>query len=84
MLRQSTSAALLVLSFAGDARQGVIFGAHGGGGVGFPQVRCRLADQYGMIGTVSGRVPTEPGWGSSPEKPFARPLSRVWVDEGSE
>lgn len=45
MFKQRTRAALLVFSLAGDARQGVIFGAHGGGGVGFPHVRCLLADQ---------------------------------------
>lgn len=45
MLRHNTRAAFDVLSLPGDDRQGVILGAHGGGGVGKPAVICRFADQ---------------------------------------
>jgi len=66
MLRQSTRAAFAVLSFPEDEpRHEDALEDHGGRGVGLPHVRWRLADQYGMIGTGSGRVSTEP---------FIRPL----------
>ncbi len=45
MFKHRTSAALAVLSFPGDDLQGDIFGAQEGGGVGFPQVKWRFADQ---------------------------------------
>jgi hypothetical protein len=54
MFKQSTSAALAVLSFPELFRQGWSFGVHGGGGVGLPHVRWRLEDQKGMEGVASG------------------------------
>jgi hypothetical protein len=85
MFKHRTKAALAVLSFPGEDLHGDIFGAQGGGGVGFPQVRWRFADQYGMIGIGSGAVATEPfALPSSSELP-ARPLSAlVCADDGSD
>jgi hypothetical protein len=84
MFRQSTRAALAVLSFPGDGpRHEDIFEDHEGRGDGLPQVRCRLADQYGTMGTGSGTVSTEPF--ISPLElttPFAP--GNVCVEDGSE
>jgi hypothetical protein len=61
MLRQSTRAAFAVLSFPGaEPRHGIGFEDHGGAGVGFPHVRCRLADQYGKLGVGSSEVSIDP------------------------
>ena len=84
MFKQSTRAALLVFSLVGGARHGVIFGAHGGGGVGFPPVRCRLTDQYGRMGEDSGRVATEPPLWPGSWNPFSSPSFLVREDDGSE
>lgn len=55
MFRHMTSAAAAVFSLPGAApRHGGCFWDHGGLGVGFPHVRCRLADQYGIEGAGSG------------------------------
>ena len=46
MLRQRTRAALAVFSFPGaEPRQAMFLDDQGGPGVGFPHVRCLLADQ---------------------------------------
>ena len=46
MLRQRTRAALAVFSFPGaEPRQVMFLDDQGGPGVGFPHVRCLLADQ---------------------------------------
>jgi hypothetical protein len=72
MLRHITSAAAAVFRRPGAApRHGSCFLNQGGGGVGFPHVKCRFADQYGMEGAGSGSVFTDsllvlccrPGWG---------------------
>lgn len=84
MFRQRTKAALLVLSLVGDARQGVILGAHGGGGVGLPQVKCRLTDQYGRIDDDSGSVATDPPRKPGSWKPFGSTSFLVCDDDGSD
>lgn len=85
MFRQRTKAALAVLSFPGEDLQGDILGAQGGGDVGLPQVRWRLADQYGMIGIGSGAVATEPfALPSSSELPARRLSAFVCADDGSD
>lgn len=66
MFRHRTKAALAVLSFPGaEPRQGTVFTDHGGGGVGLPHVRCRLADQYGIGGAESTEVSMDPFVGLS-------------------
>jgi hypothetical protein len=61
MLRQSTRPPEAVFNFPGaEPRHGNNFEDHGGRGVGFPHVRCRFADQCGIMGTESGSVSKEP------------------------
>ena len=85
MFRHRTNAALAVLSFPGDDLQGDIFGAHEGGGAGFPQVKWRFADQYGMIGMGSGAVPTDSFPLPSSSELSARPWPGfVCAEDGSD
>lgn len=61
MFRHKTSAAFTVLIFPGEApRHGIGFEDQGGPGTGFPHVRCRLADQYGISEAGSGSVSMDP------------------------